>query len=74
MFVLYIYAVACSDIALPNGAVSYDMNSVHGSGRAVGTVATHSCDTGWSLSGDVERTCKSDGQWQGETTNCTSMD
>ena len=29
------------------------------------------CDTGYELSGSVERTCKSDGSWSGDDTMCS---
>ena len=38
--------------------------------RPVDTVATYTCDTGFTLDGDTTRTCRSDGMWSGLATLC----
>ena len=35
-------------------------------GTTEGAVATYQCDGGYSLSGNVERVCQSDGNWNGQ--------
>ena len=34
-------------------------------------MATYQCDGGYSLSGNVERVCQSDGNWNGQIPQCT---
>ncbi len=34
------------------------------------TVATYTCNTGYILSGNITRTCGSDGQWRGSALVC----
>ena len=41
--------------------------------RLEGTVATHSCDVGYELSGGTERTCQSDRTWSGGVITCECM-
>ena len=47
---------------------------------AVGTVATHSCDAGFTLVGDMTRTCTEDNQadiigaWNGSPPTCERKD
>ena len=59
----------CPVLSLTNGTVSYSQISL-----VVGTVATHSCNLGNSLSGDENRTCStnSDGVsgWSGTPPTC----
>ena len=40
-------------------------------GTTEGAVATYQCDGGYSLSGNVERVCQSDGNWNGQVPQCT---
>ncbi len=56
--------VTCSAlISLTNGDITPDS-------RSVGTVATYTCDTGYTLSGDTTRTCGSAGVWSGSAPTC----
>jgi len=34
---------------------------------------TYSCNTGYELTGDVNRTCESDGNWTGIAATCTQI-
>ena len=36
----------------------------------VGSIATHSCDTGLYLNGERDRTCMDTGAWDGSAPNC----
>jgi len=55
----------CPDLPAPaNGAVSM-------SGIIVGSTATYSCNEGFSLDGNVERTCEDD-MWTGTEPVCLS--
>ncbi len=66
----YLTGSACPDLtALQNGVISYNTVSANGY-RRVTTVATHTCDTGFTLTGGTSmRTC-SGGVWEG-TATCT---
>ena len=39
-------------------------------GGVFGDTVTYTCDAGFDLSGDVMRTCESDGQWSGSAPTC----
>ena len=39
-------------------------------GNREGSVATHTCDDGFVLSGDMTRTCQSNGEWTGSSLSC----
>ncbi len=60
----------CPDLTVPaNGMISYNMGTA--SPRPVNTVATYTCDTGYTLTGGITtRTCESDGVWSGSTPTC----
>ena len=59
----------CSDLpALTNGMILYNMGTA--SLRPVDTVATCTCDTGYTLNGGSTRTCGSDGVWSGLAPTC----
>ena len=58
-------AVDCGSLGNPgNGVVSFT-NSTYNS------VATYSCNTGYTLTGDDTRTCQSSGLWSGSEPTCT---
>ncbi len=69
---LYTYtftAVKCLALApIPNGAITYapDVTAPYD----VGTVATHSCDPGFLLSGFETRQCLAGGRWSGLVPVC----
>ena len=54
--------VTCSDITVANGEVTYDVLRLNGS-YPVNTVATFSCDSGFSLSGSISSTCQTSTAW-----------
>ena len=43
-------------------------------GTTEGAVATYQCDGGYSLSGNVERVCQGDGNWNGQVPQCTESE
>ncbi|XP_064386661.1 sushi, von Willebrand factor type A, EGF and pentraxin domain-containing protein 1-like [Halichondria panicea] len=64
--------ITCSDLINPtNGTIGYDMGTA--SSRPVYTVATYTCDTGYTLNGDTTRTCRSDGIWSGSSPVCQQI-
>ncbi len=60
----------CPDRIYPtNGMIGYNMGTV--SLRPVNTVATYTCDTGYTLNGGTStRICESDGMWSGLAPIC----
>ncbi|XP_064386377.1 sushi, von Willebrand factor type A, EGF and pentraxin domain-containing protein 1-like isoform X2 [Halichondria panicea] len=59
----------CPDLTVPaNGMIGYNMGT--GSPRPVDTVATYTCNPGYTLSGDSTRTCGSGGVWSGFAPTC----
>ena len=61
-------AVDCGTLTNPaNGQVSH-------TGRTrFGQTAAYSCDTGYILVGDSNRTCQATGRWSGSEATCQSM-
>ncbi len=58
----------CPDLILSNGMISFDPAT---SIILEGTVATHSCDTGYQLSSSTTtRTCQSNRTWSGDDITC----
>ena len=57
--------VACQSLSLTNGMISYSDLT-----RGVDSIATHSCDAGYTLNGGSNRTCQSDGTWSGSSPAC----
>ena len=53
---------------LVNGSIAYDMETIDD--RPVDTVATYTCNTGYTLIGDSTRTCGSDELWSGSDPTC----
>ena len=57
-------AIQCRNLSPPaNGQVAV-------SGLRVGSQATYTCNTGYTLVGNRQRTCRPDGQWSGEEPIC----
>ena len=50
-------------VSVANGIVTYN-------GVTSGSVATLSCDTGFSIANNYSRTCMSDGHWSEGTLTC----
>ena len=66
--------VVCPSLSLTNGMISYSDPTL-----GAGSVATHSCDTGYTLNGNRSRTCQQirnyyafEGTWSGSAPNCAS--
>ena len=62
-----ISTATCPDLDLPKGEISYSPDTTP---RLEGTVAAHSCDVGYILSGGANRTCQSDRTWSGGSITC----
>ena len=60
----------CSDLpSLTNGNIDYGGAGSPDS-RPVDTVATYTCNPGYTLNGGTNRTCGSDGVWSGSALTC----
>ena len=68
-FILYLLMTAvCQDLPpLENGEIVYSSEE---SPRAVGTVATHRCNPGFVLVGDVNRTCEESTEFNSSPPTC----
>ncbi len=65
------YAGQCDHLPpLSNGNISYSFNGYPL--RPYGTVATHTCNQGYTLSGDENRTCNNS-EWLGTMPTCIGM-
>ena len=65
MCILLLIAVDCGTLTDPaNGQVG------HTAGTTFGQTAAYSCDTGYNLVGDNNRTCQATGRWSGYTPTC----
>ncbi len=59
----------CFDLTAPtNGMIGYNMGTA--SSRPEGTVATYTCNPGYTFIGGGTRTCGSDGVWSGSIPVC----
>ncbi len=59
----------CPDLPpLTNGMITYSGGSTNN--RPLESGATHSCNTGYTLTGGTTRTCGSDGMWSGLAPIC----
>ena len=63
-------AVTCTILTLSNGRITYSIHSVSTTRYPVDTVATFSCNSGYSLSGSSTRTCQTSGNWNQATPTC----
>ncbi|XP_064604948.1 clotting factor C-like [Liolophura sinensis] len=60
---------SCSELQAPkNGGILKSSGSA-----TVGQKVTFTCNSGYVLTGSVERQCREDGTWSGETTLCTKV-
>ena len=71
LIILFSCTAICSDFNLTNGMITYSPNPTS---RLQGTVAIHSCNDGYVLSGGVNRTCQSDRTWSIENITCEGID
>ena len=71
---IFFTLVACARLHLDNGEVNYEGSIVtydyYVSKYNVGTMATFSCDSGYSLSGSSSSICQADGTWNPQTPTC----
>ena len=51
-----------------NGGITYTAGLVDS--RPINTVATYSCDNGYTLTGGVRVFCQNDGTWDGAAPTC----
>ena len=59
-------AVDCGDLTPPSkGSVAFTFTTFGN-----GSIANYSCDTGYILYGDMNRTCQSNGTWSGSAPTC----
>ena len=56
----------CPSLSLINGTISYSDPTL-----GVGSVATHTCDVGYALSGNLRRTCT--GMWSDSSPSCEGI-
>ena len=62
-FVFFI-AIDCGGLSAPsNGQISITATTI-------GSMATYSCDLGYTLNGNISRMCQSDGQWSSAQPSC----
>jgi len=60
----FIAAIDCGGLSSPsNGQISV-------TGTTFGSMATYSCDPGYTLDGNTSRTCQSNGQWSSSQLSC----
>ena len=64
------FVVTCTSLTLTNGAVSYNSHPASVARYPVDTVATFSCNHGYSLSGSTSGTCQTSGNWNQATPTC----
>ena len=67
-YFLIFAVVDCDNLTDPaNGSVN------HTSGTTFAQTATYSCNIGYNLVGDSNRTCQDTGNWSGSAPTCQSM-
>ena len=63
----YIYVGYCNEPVAPaNGGIN-------STGSMEGDTVTYFCNEGYNLSGEVNRTCQSNGSWSGIPSECIRM-
>ena len=71
IWLLNIAVITCLSLTITNGEVTYSQDNI-----TVGTVATYTCDTGYSLMGLPTQQCVEDDQsgpvgvWNGTAPSC----
>ncbi len=69
LFMMFTISGACFDLPpLINGGITYTDGPADS--RLVNTVATYTCDNGYTLTGGSFRQCQNDGTWSGTTPTC----
>ena len=67
-FVLLAIQLSCGDLAVPDSG-----QFVLSNGTYIGSIATYSCNEGYSLVGFEVRICQADRTWSGLAPTCESM-
>ena len=62
---MFLIVVVCGQLGLGDGTIELT------DGNREGSVATHTCNGGFLLNGDQERTCLSSGVWSGSAVLCS---
>ena len=71
MYVHYSFSGPCSDLPpLINGVITVTYTGGLVDSRPVNTIATFTCDNGYTLTGGSFRTCQNDGTWSGIALTC----
>ena len=71
-------AIECPSLSITNGVITYAADTT--SKFEIGTVATHTCNAGFALVGDMTCTCMDDDQadiigvWSGSAPTCERKD
>ena len=60
----------CVSLSVSHGEVSYSTSPVNEK-YLVDTVASFSCNYGYTRSGSASRTCQTSANWNGEITTCS---
>ena len=68
ILILY-FLVTCAPLSLTNGGVTYTTSAQDGK-YVVDTVASFSCDSGFSLNGTNSAMCQESGNWNEKTSRC----
>ena len=74
VFYFFIIAIECPSLSLADGVITYASDTAPL--FEIGTVATHACNAGFALVGDMTRTCEDDDQadtvgvWSGSPPSC----
>ena len=68
-FSLIFVVITCPHLSLANGGITYSISPLNGRYR-VHTVASFTCNSGYSISGSSTRTCQMSGNWDQQTPIC----
>ena len=66
----YFTAVVCSELDLENGQVNYNESAEFIKLYYPGTMASFTCDEGYTLSGSPTSICQADGNWDQTSSHC----
>ena len=66
---MFFSVVTCSSLSLTNGQITYDTSPTNG-GYTVDTIASLTCDLGYTLSGSSSITCQPSGNWNQPVAIC----
>jgi len=70
---IFIYIVQCTELTNPeNGMISCPL--IRGSSPLHEDTCSFTCNTGYELTGSIQRTCQSDGNWSGSSVSCIIME